>query len=211
AVGIMTTRPSSTYGFTESSLRLLGRLFKSGQVKRRSTPRRNMDAMAKGPRWWQGATLYQHYVRSWRDTDADGYGALPGGVAGLDYLAWLGVDAIWLSPTMPSPDEDWGYDVSDYLGVHPDLGTLADMDKLVAEAGQHGISVVLDLVPNHTSSAHPWFIDARSGPGAAHRDYYVWADPVNWDGEAGGGPPNNWLDATGPPPWTLPPPPRPPP
>jgi alpha-glucosidase len=156
-----------------------------------------MDAMAKGPRWWQGATLYQIYVRSWRDTDADGYGDLPGVVAGLDYLAWLGVDAIWLSPTMPSPDEDWGYDVSDYLGVHPDLGTLADMDKLIAEAGQRGISVVLDLVPNHTSSAHPWFIDARSGPGSAHRGYYTWADPVD------GGPPNNWLDATGAPAWTL--------
>ena len=146
-----------------------------------------MDAMAKGPRWWQGATLYQIYVRSWRDTDADGYGDLPGVIAGLDYLAWLGVDAIWLSPTMPSPDEDWGYDVSDYLGVHPDLGTLADMDKLIAEAGQRGISVVLDLVPNHTSSAHPWFIDARSGPGSAHRDYYVWADPVKGEGEADGG------------------------
>ena len=113
------------------------------------------------------------------------------------------MDAIWLSPTMPSPDEDWGYDVSDYLGVHPDLGTLADMDKLIAEAGQRGISVVLDLVPNHTSSAHPWFIDARSGRGSAHRDYYVWADPVKGEGEAGGGPPNNWLDATGAPAWTL--------
>src|SRR5690242_9900491 len=199
----MTTRPSSTYGFTGSSLRLPGRLFKSGQVKRRSIPRRSMDAMAKGPRWWQGATLYQIYVRSWRDTDADGYGDLPGVIAGLDYLAWLGVDAIWLSPTMPSPDEDWGYDVSDYLGVHPDLGTLADMDKLIAEAGQRGISVVLDLVPNHTSSAHPWFIDARSGPASAHRDYYVWADPVKGEGGAGGGPPNNWLDATGAPAWTL--------
>jgi alpha-glucosidase len=162
-----------------------------------------MDAMAKGPRWWQGATLYQIYVRSWRDTDADGYGDLTGVIDGLDYLAWLGVDAIWLSPTMPSPDEDWGYDVSDYLGVHPDLGTLADMDKLIAEAGQRGISVVLDLVPNHTSSAHPWFIDARSGPASAHRDYYVWADPVKGEGGAGEGPPNNWLDATGAPAWTL--------
>jgi alpha-glucosidase len=162
-----------------------------------------MDAMAKGPRWWQGATLYQIYVRSWRDTDADGYGDLPGVIAGLDYLAWLGVDAIWLSPTMPSPDEDWGYDVSDYLGVHPDLGTLADMDKLIVEAGQRGISVVLDLVPNHTSSAHAWFVEARSGPGSAHRDYYVWADPVKREGKAGGGPPNNWVDATGAPAWTL--------
>src|SRR5262249_48738141 len=103
AVGIMTTRPSSTYGFTGSSLRLLGRLFKSGRVKGRAVTRRNMDAMAKGPRWWQGATLYQIYVRSWRDTDADGYGDLPGVIAGLDYLAWLGGDAICLSPPMPPP------------------------------------------------------------------------------------------------------------
>jgi alpha-glucosidase len=156
-----------------------------------------MNGTAESPRWWQGATLYEIYLRSWRDTDADGYGDLPGVIAGLDYLAWLGVDAIWLSPTMPSPDEDWGYDTSDYLGVHPELGTLADMDKLITEAGQRGIRVVLDLVPNHTSSAHPWFADARSGPESAHRNYYVWADPVD------GGPPNNWLDATGAPAWTL--------
>ena len=85
----------------------------------------------------------------------------------LDHLAWLGVDAIWLSPTMPSPDEDWGYDVSDYTGVHPELGTLADLDELIEQAGQRGMRVLLDLVPNHTSSAHPWFADAASGRGAA--------------------------------------------
>jgi len=151
-----------------------------------------MDESVSGRRWWQGAVLYQLYVRSWRDTDADGYGDLDGVIAGLDYLSWLGVDGIWLSPTMPSPDQDWGYDVSDYLGVHPELGTMADMDRLIAEAGARGLRVLLDLVPNHTSSAHPWFIDAASGQDARHRDYYVWADPA-----PGGGPPNNWLDATG--------------
>jgi alpha-glucosidase len=119
-------------------------------------------------------------------------------IAGLDYLAWLGVDGIWLSPTMPSPDHDWGYDVSDYLAVHPQLGTLDDLDLLVAEAGRRDIAVLLDLVPNHTSSAHPWFVDARSGRGSAHRSYYIWADPA-----ADGGPPNNWLSATGAPAWTL--------
>ncbi len=148
-------------------------------------------------RWWHGAVLYQLYVRSWLDTDGDGYGDLGGVIARLDYLSWLGVDGIWLSPTMPSPDEDWGYDVSDYLGVHPDLGTLEDMDRLIAEAGQRGMRVLLDLVPNHTSSAHPWFIDAAGGKGSGHRDFYVWADPG-----AGGGPPNNWLNATGGPAWT---------
>jgi alpha-glucosidase len=157
-----------------------------------------MNATAKGPRWWQGTTLYQVYVRSWRDTDGDGYGDLGGVIAGLDYLKWLGVDGIWLSPTMPSPDLDWGYDVSDYLGVHPELGTLGDMDKLIAEAADRGIAVLLDLVPNHTSSAHSWFIDARSGRDSAHRDYYVWADPA-----PDGGPPNNWVDAIGASAWTL--------
>ncbi|HCU95111.1 MAG TPA: alpha-amylase [Actinobacteria bacterium] len=157
-----------------------------------------MDALGTGPGWWHGATVYQIYVRSWRDSDGDGYGDLRGVIAGLDYLAWLGVDGIWLSPTMPSPDDDWGYDVSDYLGVHPELGTLADLDLLVEEAGRRGLKVLLDLVPNHTSSAHPWFADARSGPGSAHRGYYVWADPA-----ADGGPPNNWRDSTGAPAWTF--------
>jgi alpha-glucosidase len=151
-----------------------------------------MNESADGRRWWQGAVLYQLYVRSWRDTNGDGYGDLGGVIAGLDYLAWLGVDGIWLSPTMPSPDQDWGYDVSDYLGVHPELGTMADLDRLIAEARARGMRVLLDLVPNHTSSAHPWFVDAASGRDTPHRDYYVWADPA-----PGGGPPNNWLDATG--------------
>ena len=153
---------------------------------------------AAGRHWWEGATLYQIYVRSWRDSDGDGYGDLRGVIAGLDYLAWLGVDGIWLSPTMPSPDHDWGYDVSDYLGVHPELGTMEDLDELVTQAGQRGMRVLLDLVPNHTSSAHAWFVEARSGRGSAHRDYYVWAGPA-----PGGGPPNNWLDNTGASAWTF--------
>jgi alpha-glucosidase len=147
--------------------------------------------MAASP-WWHGAVLYQLYVRSWRDSNGDGYGDIGGILAGLDYLSWLGVDGVWLSPTMPSPDEDWGYDVSDYTGVHPELGTSEDLDALIAAAASAGIKVMLDLVPNHTSSAHPWFIDAAAGRDSAHRDYYVWADAA-----PGGGPPNNWLDATG--------------
>jgi alpha-glucosidase len=148
--------------------------------------------------WWHGATLYQIYVRSWLDSNGDGYGDLGGVLDGLDYLQWLGVDGIWLSPTMPSPDRDWGYDVSDYLGVHPELGTMEQLDRLIAEAGRRGIRVLLDLVPNHTSDAHPWFADARSARDSAHRSYYVWADPA-----PGGGPPNNWLDFTGAPAWTF--------
>ena len=151
-----------------------------------------MNGDAGQHRWWHGAVLYQLYVRSWLDTNGDGYGDLGGVIARLDYLSWLGVDGIWLSPTMPSPDDDWGYDVSDYLGVHPDLGTLDDMDRLITEASGRGLRVLLDLVPNHTSSAHAWFVDAAGGRDAGHRDYYIWADPA-----PGGGPPNNWLDATG--------------
>ena len=157
-----------------------------------------MDTPGTQPRWWHGATLYQIYVRSWQDTNDDGYGDLNGVTAHLDYLSWLGVDGIWLSPTMPSPDEDWGYDVSDYMGVHPELGTLADLDRLIAEAGQRDLRVLLDLVPNHTSSAHPWFVEAVSDPRSPHREFYVWADPA-----PDGGPPNNWLAATGAPAWTL--------
>ena len=153
------------------------------------------DTIGRTP-WWQGAVLYQLYVRSWRDSDGDGYGDLAGIIERLDHLSWLGVDGIWLSPTMPSPDDDWGYDVSDYREVHPDLGTLGDLDALVAEAGSRSLRVLLDLVPNHTSSAHPWFIDAASGRDSVHRDYYVWADP-----KPGGDPPNNWLDSTGAPAW----------
>ncbi|HEX9064265.1 MAG TPA: alpha-amylase family glycosyl hydrolase [Streptosporangiaceae bacterium] len=147
-------------------------------------------------RWWQGATLYQLYVRSWQDSDGDGYGDLRGIIARLDHLSWLGVDGVWLSPTMPSPDADWGYDVSDYRGVHPELGTLDDLDALIAAAAERDMRVLLDLVPNHTSSAHPWFVEAASGSGSARRDYYVWADPA-----PDGGPPNNWLDFTGRPAW----------
>jgi alpha-glucosidase len=148
-------------------------------------------------RWWEGGTVYHVYVRSFRDSNADGYGDLRGVIAGLDHLAWLGVDAIWLSPTMPSPDHDWGYDVADYLGVHPELGTLADLGDLIAQAGRRGIRVLLDLVPNHTSSEHPWFAEARSGRGSPRRGWYVWADPA-----PGGGPPNNWRDPSGGPAWT---------
>jgi len=142
--------------------------------------------------------LYQVYVRSFCDTDGDGYGDLAGVRAHLDHLSSLGVDGIWLSPTMPSPDTDWGYDVSDYLDVHPELGTLADLDALVADAAAAGMRVLLDLVPNHTSDRHPWFVEARSDPGSARRAYYVWADP-----SPDGGPPNNWRNMTGEPAWTL--------
>jgi len=149
------------------------------------------------PSWWRDGVLYQIYPRSFADSDGDGIGDLKGITARLDHLAWLGVDGIWLNPTFPSPNDDWGYDVADYKGVHPDLGTLEDLDELVAAAGARGIRVLLDLVPNHTSDRHPWFQDALSGRDARHRDFYVWADPA-----PGGGPPNNWISNFGGPAWT---------
>ncbi|HUC13937.1 MAG TPA: alpha-amylase family glycosyl hydrolase, partial [Acidimicrobiales bacterium] len=163
-----------------------------------AAPAWNTGRITNRSPWWRGATFYQIYVRSWRDSNGDGIGDLAGVCEGLDYLKWLGIDAIWLSPTMPSPNTDWGYDVSDYYGVHPDLGTLDDLDRLIADAGEREIAVLLDLVPNHSSDAHPWFVDALEGRDAEHRSYYVWAD-----GKADGSPPNNWLSATGGTAWTY--------
>jgi alpha-glucosidase len=148
--------------------------------------------------WWDDAVLYQIYPRSFADSNGDGIGDLRGITAHLEHLSWLGVDGCWLSPTFPSPNADWGYDVSDYLGVHPDLGTQDDMDALLAEAERLGLRVLLDLVPNHTSVEHPWFVDARSSRDARHRHWYVWADPA-----ADGGPPNNWVSVFTGSAWTL--------
>jgi alpha-glucosidase len=142
--------------------------------------------------WWENAVLYQVYPRSYADSNADGIGDLPGLISKLDHLEWLGVDAVWLSPTFPSPNKDWGYDVADYRGVHPDFGTLADLDRLIVETKRRQIRVLLDLVPNHTSDAHPWFHD----PGK--RDWYVWRDP-----KPDGSPPNNWKSEFGGGAWTL--------
>jgi alpha-glucosidase len=148
--------------------------------------------------WWRDGVLYQIYPRSFADSNGDGIGDLRGIVARLDHLEWLGVDGIWLNPTMPSPNDDWGYDVADYCGVHPDLGTLEDLDALVTAAGERGMHVLLDLVPNHTSVRHAWFEDALTGRDARFRDFYVWADAA-----PGGGPPNNWESNFGGSAWQL--------
>ncbi len=131
--------------------------------------------------WWRDGVLYQIYPRSFADSTGDGHGDLQGIIDRLDHLAWLGVSGIWLNPTFPSPNDDWGYDVSDYKGVHPDFGTHEDLDRLIAAAGKRGIRVLLDLVPNHTSDRHPWFTERP--------DYYTWADePNNWKSIFDGGP-----------------------
>ncbi|MGH9092503.1 MAG: alpha-amylase family glycosyl hydrolase [Acidimicrobiales bacterium] len=148
--------------------------------------------------WWQRGVLYQIYPRSFADGDGDGTGDLGGILGHLDHLAWLGVDGIWLSPVTLSPNADWGYDVADFCAVTPELGTMDQLDELVAEAGRRGIRILMDLVPNHTSDRHPWFVDARSSRDAAHRDWYVWADP-----KPDGSPPNNWVSSFGGPAWTM--------
>jgi len=142
--------------------------------------------------WWRDGVLYQVYPRSYADSDGDGVGDLRGLIDRLDHLAWLGVDGLWLNPTFPSPNADWGFDVADYRDVHPDLGTLEDLDALIAAAGERDIRVILDLVPNHTSDEHAWFVSARGDRDAPHRDWYVWRDPA-----PDGGPPNNWQSIFG--------------
>ena len=140
--------------------------------------------------WWRDAVVYQIYPRSFCDSNDDGVGDLGGVRRQLAYLAWLGVDALWLSPIFLSPMRDFGYDVADYVSVDPIFGTLEDFDALVREAHELGIRVVLDWVPNHTSSDHPWFVASRSSLDSAKRDWYIWRDAG-----PGGSPPNNWVGA----------------
>jgi alpha-glucosidase len=142
--------------------------------------------------WWQSGILYQVYIRSFADSDGDGVGDLRGITDRLDYLDWLGVDALWLSPVTVSPDKDWGYDVADYTDVQPEFGGLAALDELVAKAGARNIRVIVDVVPNHSSDRHPWFEEARASRDSARRDWYVWADP-----KPDGSPPNNWRSTFG--------------
>jgi alpha-glucosidase len=142
--------------------------------------------------WWKTGVVYQVYPRSVADADGDGVGDLRGILGRLDYLSYVGVDALWLSPIYPSPMADFGYDISDYKDVDPVFGTLEDFDALVEEAHRRGIRVILDYVPNHTSDEHPWFVESRSSRDNPKRDWYVWRD-------AGpdGSPPNNWVSYFG--------------
>jgi alpha-glucosidase len=150
--------------------------------------------------WWSGAVVYQVYPRSFADSDGDGIGDLPGLASRLDYLAGLGVDAIWLTPFYPSPLHDGGYDVSDYMDVDPRLGTLGDFDELVANAEDRGIRVIVDIVPNHCSEEHPLFKKALAAPpGSRERDLFIFRDGK---GEDGTEPPNNWPSRFGGRAWT---------
>src|SRR5687767_260463 len=139
--------------------------------------------------WWQTGVVYQIYPRSYQDSNGDGVGDLPGITQRLDYLSdTLGVDAVWLSPIYPSPMHDFGYDVANYTDIHPLFGSLEDFDRLLEETHQRGMKMILDLVPNHTSNEHPWFLESRSSRDNPKRDWYLWRDPA-----PGGGPPTNWL------------------
>ena len=148
--------------------------------------------------WWKHAVFYEIYPRSFADSNNDGVGDLNGIASKLDYLHDLGVDAIWISPCFPSPQKDFGYDVSDYENVDPMYGTLADFDNLVATGKKHHMRIVLDFVLNHTSDQHKWFLDSKSSRTSAHRDWYIWRD-----GKAPGVPPNNWVSDFGGPAWTF--------
>ena len=145
----------------------------------------------EGP-WWQRGIFYQIYPRSFQDSDADGVGDLGGIIKRLPYLKSLGIDAVWVSPIFPSPMADFGYDISDYTGIDPLFGTMMDFDALIEAVHQCGLKLILDLVPNHTSDQHPWFVESRSSRENSKRDWYVWHD-----GAPSGGPPNNWFSEFG--------------
>lgn len=151
----------------------------------------------QGEHWYQSAVLYHIYPLSFADSDGDGFGDLPGVLSKLDYLEELGVNAVWLSPVYPSPMVDWGYDVCDYRAVDPRFGTMADLERLIGELHRRGMKLLLDFVPGHTSSRHPWFKEASSGRLNAKRDWYIWADGRP------DGPPNNWLSRFGGSAWAL--------
>ena len=142
--------------------------------------------------WWQDGIIYQVYPRSYQDSNGDGIGDLRGIIDRLDYLKWLGVKAIWLSPIYPSPMADFGYDISDYTGIWPVFGSMADFDELLQHIHDAGMKMILDLVPNHSSDEHPWFFESRSSRDNPKRDWYIWKDA-----KADGSPPNNWLSVFG--------------
>jgi alpha-glucosidase len=160
-----------------------------------SSAQQQLDA--HGRQWWQNAVFYEIYPRSFADSNNDGIGDLNGITSKLDYLHELGVDAIWITPCFPSPQVDFGYDVSDYEAIDPMYGTMKDFDRLVSEAKKRNIHVILDFVVNHTSNQHKWFLDSKSSKTSKYRDWYIWRDGK------GNQPPNNWQSTFGGPAWTL--------
>ena len=135
-------------------------------------------------KWWHKSVIYQVYPRSFKDSNGDGIGDLRGLISKLDYIHDLGADLIWLCPVYASPNDDNGYDISDYYSIHPEYGSMEDMDLLISEAAARGIGIMMDIVANHTSDEHPWFIESKSSKDNPYRDYYIWHDSVD------GGPPS---------------------
>lgn len=148
--------------------------------------------MTNSQPWWQRAVIYQLLVPTYYDSNGDGLGDLVGVTSKLEYLQWIGVDAVWLSPIYDSPFLEMGYDPSNFVDVNPRFGTLEDFDALLEEAHRRDLRVILDWVPNHTSSEHPWFKASRSARNDPRRDWYVWQDP-----KPDGSPPNNWISVFG--------------
>ena len=161
----------------------------------------NEEVLAPVPAWWTDAVVYQIYPRSFADSNADGIGDLGGIRARLDHLEQLGVDVVWLSPIYTSPQADNGYDISDYQGIDPLFGTLEEFDLLLAEMHGRGIKLVMDLVVNHTSDEHAWFVEASSGKDSPKRDWYVWRDGID-RGEGQPTEPNLWRSAFSGPAWS---------
>jgi alpha-glucosidase len=153
---------------------------------------------AEGHQWWQHAVFYEVYPRSFADSNNNGIGDLKGITSKLGYLRDLGVDAIWITPCFPSPQVDFGYDVSNYEDIDPMYGTLADFDTMVKDGDNRRVKIILDFVVNHTSDQHPWFLDSKSSKSAPHRDWYIWRD-----GQGPGKPPNNWISIFGGPAWKF--------
>ncbi len=152
--------------------------------------------------WWKNGDFYEIYPRSFQDSNGDGIGDLNGITERLDYLKSIGVDAIWLTPIYPSPQVDFGYDISDYEAIDPQYGTMADFDRLVAEARKHNIRVIMDMVMNHSSDKHKWFLESRSSKNNPYRDWYVWKDGKGETATSPGQPPNNWVSDFGGSAWT---------
>lgn len=154
-------------------------------------PAGNHGGSAEQP-WWQKAVVYEIYPRSFQDSDGDGVGDLQGIIERIDYLSWLNIDTVWLTPIYPSPMADFGYDVADYTGIHPMFGDLATFDRLIEALHAKNIRLILDFVPNHTSDQHPWFLEAKTGRTSKRREWYLWRDPA-----PDGAPPNNWVSIAG--------------
>src|ERR1700704_1307189 len=182
------SRKRMRFGFVGLNLSAVSALLLAQRGFRERFPKMN-----KGDEfWWRHGIFYQIYPRSFQDSNADGVGDIQGIIDRLPYLQALGVDAIWVSPIFPSPMADFGYDIADYTGVDPLFGTMEDFDVLVKAAHAAGLNLILDLVPNHTSDRHPWFIESRRSRDDPKRDWYIWREPA-----ADGGPPNNWMSEFG--------------